>query len=242
MSKLFEAMEQVQRNRSSTSRSAAVSQLRVVPPRTAAFDAEMLSLYRSLESHFGDLARKVILFLGVGPGEGTSTVVSNLAHVAAEQFNRKVAVLDAGNFSPVEHRLLEFDRKLNSDEALKSTQEREQAMYAAAEKRITMVPVSLASAGTAPVIDGPRIQALLAALRDRFDLILVDCAPATVSPDTVTLSPKADGVVLVLAAESTRWPVAQNVSRQVERVGGRIAGVVLNRRRYYIPGSIYARL
>jgi capsular exopolysaccharide synthesis family protein len=241
MSKLFEAMEQVHRERSSL-RPAPTTQLRVVPPRSSGFEAEMLTLYRALEGHLGELDQKVILFLGVKAGEGTSTVVSNLARVAAEQFDRKVVVLDTDTLNPAQHRLFRVDRSAGWDDVLKRTQQLEMAIYATADDRVSVVPVSAAGAGNIRVIDAPAIADLFGALRDRFDLVLVDCAPATVFPDSLAIGPKADGVVLVLAAESTRWPVVQNVCHQVEKAEGRVVGVVFNKRRYYIPGSIYARL
>jgi Mrp family chromosome partitioning ATPase len=56
------------------------------------------------------------------------------------------------------------------------------------------------------------------------------------------VSRQVDGVVLVLAAEDTRWPVAERVKESIERSGGRVLGIVLNKRRYHIPPCIYRRL
>jgi Mrp family chromosome partitioning ATPase len=82
----------------------------------------------------------------------------------------------------------------------------------------------------------------LGALRECFDLVLIDCAPATVFPDSIALSRKADGVVLVIEAESTRWPVAETVHKQITNAGGKVVGIVFNKRRYYIPGFVYKRI
>jgi len=49
-------------------------------------------------------------------------------------------------------------------------------------------------------------------------------------------------VVLVLAAEETRWPVAERVKDNIERSGGRVLGIALNKRRYHIPAFVYQRL
>jgi len=79
-------------------------------------------------------------------------------------------------------------------------------------------------------------------LRQRFDLILIDSPPATTSPDGLDISPKVDGIVLVVEADKTRWPVAESVKERIKRSGGKILGIVLNKRRYYIPNFIYKRL
>ena len=51
-----------------------------------------------------------------------------------------------------------------------------------------------------------------------------------------------DGVVLVVEAEKTRWPVALNVKEKTEQGGGRVLGVVFNKRKYYIPEWLYRRI
>jgi len=51
-----------------------------------------------------------------------------------------------------------------------------------------------------------------------------------------------DGVILVVEAEKTKWRTARHVRAQIERVGGKILGIVFNKRRYYIPQSIYKYL
>jgi Mrp family chromosome partitioning ATPase len=73
-------------------------------------------------------------------------------------------------------------------------------------------------------------------------LILVDAPPATTSPQGLAVCRQVDGVVLVLAAEDTRRPVAERVKQSIERSGGRLLGIVLNKRQYHIPRCVYERL
>jgi Mrp family chromosome partitioning ATPase len=78
-------------------------------------------------------------------------------------------------------------------------------------------------------------------LRERFDLIIVDSPPATMFHDGPGIVSMVDGVVLVVEAEKTRWPVALSVKEKIEQSGGRILGVVFNKRKYYIPKWLYRR-
>jgi Mrp family chromosome partitioning ATPase len=78
--------------------------------------------------------------------------------------------------------------------------------------------------------------------RTRFDLVLIDSPPLETSSDGLAMVRKADGVVLVIEAEKTRWPVVQNLRDSVIQHGGNILGVVFNKRRYYVPGWVYKRL
>ncbi len=49
------------------------------------------------------------------------------------------------------------------------------------------------------------------------------------------------GVVLVVEAEKTKWPVAAAVRDKIIQHGGNVLGIVFNRRKYYIPGWLYRR-
>ena len=53
---------------------------------------------------------------------------------------------------------------------------------------------------------------------------------------------KAPGVVLVAAAEETRWQVVQDTTRRMQMMGINLLGTVLNKQRYHIPQAIYDRI
>ena len=56
------------------------------------------------------------------------------------------------------------------------------------------------------------------------------------------LAPLADLSVIVIEAEETRAAVAATLIERVAASGGKVAGVVLNMRRFHIPRFIYARI
>lgn len=57
-----------------------------------------------------------------------------------------------------------------------------------------------------------------------------------------SLAKLASGSVLVVEAEHTRAPVAREVKRMIESLGGKVVGAVMVKRRLYIPMWIYNRL
>lgn len=72
-------------------------------------------------------------------------------------------------------------------------------------------------------------QALIRDMKERFDYVIVDTTPLGQIPDCAVIAPSLDGTVIVVDA-------ARNSSRQVRRIrdlleksGGRILGVALNR-------------
>jgi len=72
--------------------------------------------------------------------------------------------------------------------------------------------------------------------------LILDAPPVPIFSEFRVLCRKVDGVVLVILSEKTRKQVAQKAKREIEEAGGHILGVVLNKRKYYIPKWLYKRL
>ena len=79
-------------------------------------------------------------------------------------------------------------------------------------------------------------------MKEEADWVLFDGPPVNQLDEGLALSGKVDGVVMVLQAEKTRWEVAQAAKKRLEDSGGKILGVVLNKRKFYIPKWIYKTL
>jgi Mrp family chromosome partitioning ATPase len=79
-------------------------------------------------------------------------------------------------------------------------------------------------------------------LRKEFDYVLIDSAPLNTYADGVVLGQLADGLVLVLEANSTRREAAVKVAENLRAAQVRILGAVLNKRTFPIPESVYDRL
>jgi hypothetical protein len=83
---------------------------------------------------------------------------------------------------------------------------------------------------------------LIQQLRSRFQFSGIDCPALSASSDMVSLAPLVDGVVLVVEADRTKNSQIRNAERQIEAAGGKVLGLVLNKRRYPVPESIYKLL
>ena len=98
-----------------------------------------------------------------------------------------------------------------------------------------------AEASLSSALYSPRMHELLQHLRRHYNLVVIDAPAATVSSDSFALARHVDGVILIAEADYTRWPVVQHLKDRLIKSGGTILGVVLNKRRYYIPSFLYKR-
>lgn len=87
-----------------------------------------------------------------------------------------------------------------------------------------------------------RLKALLETLRANYSLVLIDGPSVLATADTLFLAPLVDGVVFVVEAGKTRRQVVSLAQERLQHAGAKTLGVVLNRRRFYIPRWIYRRI
>src|SRR5205807_4866132 len=68
----------------------------------------------------------------------------------------------------------------------------------------------------------------LAWLKERYDLIVIDTAPATVVSDTIPLITLVDGVVVVNRIGQTLREHARRLRQQLDHLNAPVLGVVVN--------------
>jgi Mrp family chromosome partitioning ATPase len=71
---------------------------------------------------------------------------------------------------------------------------------------------------------------------------VIDAPPLGRSPLLLSLRKLLDGAVLVIEAERTRLETAQQAIGQLGDVGIDAVGLVLNKKRYYLPSWLYKLL
>jgi Mrp family chromosome partitioning ATPase len=79
-------------------------------------------------------------------------------------------------------------------------------------------------------------------LRRAYDLLIVDCPPILEAPYLVRVAQEAPEVLLVVEAEKTRIPAVIRAKDEIALAGGRLVGVLLNKRRVYLPAFLQRRL
>jgi protein-tyrosine kinase len=206
-------------------------------PGADALTREMLLLHQSIDLMLAGVQRRVIHFTAARPGEGTSTVVRAYGRALAETMRRSVLIVDANETHPDQHLHLGMTAGPSPDE-LVAQEAANLAIYPTSHPNLSISPLSPRAPWLPSTFDPAAVAEAFARLRNQFDAVLVDSSPV-LRPGTMALSSRADGVVLVIEAEKTRWPVAMQAKRRIEGSGGTVLGVVLNKRRYHIPTAVY---
>ncbi len=194
-----------------------------------AMSPDFVQLHYAIEALRSEERPVVLQFMSAGAGDGTSTVAAGFAAVAASE--RPGAVLlvccagAAHGAPPGTPSLVELSATGHpSVEAV--WRDPDCPGVRRASLGVSAHPLMEIASGA--------LRRLLIGLGERYATVVLDCAPAT-SPDTAALSRHCDGTVLVVRAGTTRVAAVDQARVAVERAGGHVVGVVLNRRRRALP-------
>jgi protein-tyrosine kinase len=198
------------------------------------------ALKANLWIRFPDKSMKVVLLVGAAKGCGVSTAATNFAASLAQDSGTRVLLVDANVRSPKQFM---FAATSPSEAGAGSSLERLLSdasawQYPAGTSNLFVLGAKCSmSVFRSEVFDG-----FLHKVRELFDYIVVDAPPLASHPETLLLSQKADGVILVIESEKTRTQSALWAKKQIETAGGKLLGVVLNKRRHRIPKWLYKRI
>jgi uncharacterized protein involved in exopolysaccharide biosynthesis/Mrp family chromosome partitioning ATPase len=202
-------------------------------------EEEMIELYESIESAASSDKRRIIQFISSVKGEGTTMIVRKFAQILATRFGRSVLLLDANYNNLDEGPSAEAKSKQELGAVIQQGNLLEKALYPVADTGLYLGVLSRHT-GLFPFFsDVQKIDQLWQVLQGRFELVLIDSPAATETPEGLVIGRKADGIVLLVEADKTRWPVVASVRDKIMKRHGNLLGVVLNKRKYYIPGWIY---
>ncbi len=192
--------------------------------------------YRELRTKvlFQNQSKKVsiLLITSLGPGEGKSLTISNLAITIAQQ-KIPTLLIDGDLRRGVLHNEFGDKKRPGLSDFLVSNATID---YDNLSKIIqqTMVPnLFLISSGSqvpnpAEIIGSQRMKDILQVLRGRFGMILIDSAPFQSTPDAAVLANYADAVILVVKAGYTNVELLGDKVREYQPIRDKLMGVVLN--------------
>lgn len=208
---------------------------------TSSIREQLYSVYQAIAAQKSE-GGTVITFVSALEGEGVSILIREFAKLASTEMGDRVLLLDGNHGNGRHAESLGVGLSEDFEAVVAGRKELSDALVAVMEDRLMLGVVTLNGTFTASITANRQFDEMLKKIRQQFDLVLFDAPPATISSEALAFARVSDGVVLVVEAESTRWQVAKQAKGNIERAGGRVLGVILNKRRHHIPKFIYRRL
>ena len=179
---------------------------------------------------------KSILVTSTLPGEGKSWVSSNLA-VTFAQAGKKVILIDADMRKGRVYSIFGISPRPGLSNYLSgvdwnngdASEDLADYIQETEIENLYVIPAGNVPPNPSELLVSDRMQNLMEKINSLCDIIIFDGTPSQLVTDSLILARIVDTAVIVTASKQTKKEDLKRVVRNIKNVGGKIAGVILNK-------------
>jgi Mrp family chromosome partitioning ATPase len=219
--------------------------IKLEPSKLEIDDKQRDELMKFVQNVFlmpGREAPGTVLIAGTEPGNGSSWICCRVADILACQVKGPICVVDSNLRSPGLHQMFGVDNHHGLSDALEATESIRSFVLPLGRSNLWLLSCGANAAERRSLLSSDRMKLRLSELRQYFKYVLIDSPALSLGNEGIVLGRAAEGVVLVLKANSSRRDAARKAVQDLQNAGVRILGAVLNQRTFPIPESIYRKL
>ena len=164
-------------------------------------------------------APRLVVFSSIDKRSGSSEICFGVGDVLAAQVSGSVCMVDANLRSPSLHELLGIGRSPGLTDAMISLDPIKDFAVPIARGNLWLMPPGSSAGEATGLFASDRWCSRLAELKEEFDYVLIDAPSASMYMDPILLGQKADGVILIVEANSTRRETTRMAKQTFEGAG-----------------------
>ena len=180
---------------------------------------------------------KTLLVTSTFPSEGKSWVVSNLA-VTFAQAGKRVILVDADMRKGRQYTIFGVSPRpglsnylsgvdINDNEG--ASREIGNYIQETDVDNLYLMPAGNIPPNPSELLVSSQMNRLLEELKEICDIVIIDGTPCELVTDSIILARLVDSTLIVTAHKETKKDALERVIRNIQNVGGKIAGVVINK-------------
>lgn len=170
---------------------------------------------------------RVFAITSSGQQEGKTLTAINLAVTLALN-DKRVLLIDADMRKPRLHNVFGIENKFGLSNLIGGSPDVGLALNKTPVPTLMVMPSGPVPPNPSELLGSVRLGKFLDLLREKFDVIILDCTPLIAVTDATVLSTQVDGVILVIKSGASRRKILMRAVRQLEDVQAKIIGAVLN--------------
>jgi succinoglycan biosynthesis transport protein ExoP len=193
--------------------------------------AQVVEAFRGIRLNivhsYGAAGPVMLTISSPSPGDGKSLVASNLALSFAEA-GYKTLLIDGDIRRGELHRMFRGERIPGLLDYLMKSATLEQVLRPTSKRNLTLLPCGTRRQHGPELLGSALMNDLMAALKARYNVILVDSPPLGAGIDPFVLGTATGNMVLVLRSGETNREMAEAKLKVLDRLPIRMLGAVLN--------------
>lgn len=241
MAKTFNALKRAEEERRVRSETPSIT----LEPRKTKISSRTVEEYHGMKykilNSTQDHPMKALLFCSCCPAEGNSTVLTLFALTLASG-GEKVYLVDANLRTPSLHQAFHLDRENGLTELCSGKRNLEEVVKKTHFDNLWVITSGIPHPNPLMIFENRVLDPHIEQMKARAEWVLFDSPPVKYYTDSTALARRVDGMIMVVQAEKTRWEVARFNIERLESGNGNMLGVILNKRRFYIPRWLYRTL
>jgi capsular exopolysaccharide synthesis family protein len=193
----------------------------------AGFSEAFRSLRTNVLFSSAEEGARTLVITSTGPREGKSLVASNLS-VALAQAGQRVLLVDADLRKPKVHEIFRVGEEPGLSNVMVGSAKASEAVLESGVEGLWLMAAGRIPPNPAELLGSQRFRELMISLKSHFDWIMIDTPPVMAVTDAALVAHHATGVVFVVRADKTSRHAARRALDQLDQVGAKFVGGVLN--------------
>jgi protein-tyrosine kinase len=185
---------------------------------------------------------RAVAFTGAEEASGCTWLTARAAELLACQTAASVCVVEGNLHLPGLHRCFGVENGPGLTDALRDGGPLSKYSSVLSRKNLYLISGGTMAGNGNGWMSSELLRNRMSELRSTFDFVLIDAPAVMEGGDTTAWGHLADGVVLVLGANSTHRETARRAAAELTSANVRVLGAVLNKRTFPIPERLYSRL
>lgn len=201
-----------------------VRETQLQSPRAEAFRALRTNLqFFNFDSH-----HKVFVVTSANPGEGKSTVSSNLA-LSLAQTDAKVLLIEGDLRRPKVSKYLGLEGGAGLTDVLIGRADADDVIQRWGRTGLYLLPAGKIPPNPSELLGSQEMKNLIKELGESYDYVIIDTPPVLAVTDAVVAADQATGLLMVAAAGSTTRQSLDAALATADTAGVKVLGLVLTR-------------
>ena len=193
-------------------------------------NAESEEYFNTLRTNIQALGNneKVIMVSSVLDGEGKTMSAINLA-ISFADLGLKTVLVDANTRNSNVATYCKFKSNIAGlTNYLTGTDPIEDTIYESDVKNLNIIPSGPKAKNPTEILQNKNYNIMIEVFREYYDMVIID-TPATDVIDAAVVAKNTDGFIMVAEANRVKKKELESSIAQIEKVGSRCMGVVLNK-------------